>query len=167
MLVGTEDHSAASAVVRALLLSVGCLLTGAELGFWHPDPLRANCKTQAPKMFRDAHEVSTSIFRSSRSPRIMNIMALFFIRRSAVAGRPTNRDAIHLGYCKSVSMLLDTFVGDRAAVLGAYSGMTAACCNARLGRKLWVELVSDLETGRFLFRHPFFENVKLIAEQSA
>ncbi|MER9546910.1 hypothetical protein NKI72_33820 [Mesorhizobium sp. M0437] len=162
MLVGTEDHSAASAVVRVLLLSVGCLLTGAKLSFWHPDPLRVNCKTQAPKMFRDAHEVSTSIFRGSRSPRIMDIMAF------SLSGFPLSREGQPIAM-RSISVIASPYpccstVGDRAAVLGAYSGMTAACCDARLGRKLWVELVSDLETGRFLFRHPFFGNVN---EQSA
>lgn len=99
-----------------------------------------NFRTSAARALRDAAYAKRSI--------------AFLHQASRFRGKANYRDAIYLGYGKSVPKLLDGFIADLATVLRAFSGMAAAYCAARLGRQVWSEFITDLEAKRAVSLSP-------------
>ncbi|RUV81780.1 hypothetical protein EOA60_06960 [Mesorhizobium sp. M1A.F.Ca.IN.020.06.1.1] len=113
-------------------------------------------RVRASREFRDlgVDSFRTSAARRLRDAAYAKRSIAFLHQASRYRGKANYRDAIYLGYGKSVPKLLDTFVGDLTMVLRAFSCMAAGYCAARLGRKLWAEFIVDLEAKRAISVSP-------------
>lgn len=113
-------------------------------------------RVRASREFRDlgADSFRTAAARGLRDGAYAKRSIAFLHQASRYRGKANYRDAIYLGYGKSVPRLLDGFIVDLASVLRAFSGMAAAYCAARLGRQIWSDFIADLEAKRALSLSP-------------
>lgn len=78
----------------------------------------------------------------------------FLHEASRYRGKANYRDAIYLGYGRSVPQLLDGFVDDLTTALGGFAAMAAGYVSRRIGRELWDAFLDDLEAKRSLSLSP-------------
>lgn len=78
----------------------------------------------------------------------------FLHQASRYRGKANYRDAIYLGYGKSVPRLVDGFIHDLSAVLSSFSAMAAAYASVRMGRDLWTSFINDLDAKRSISVSP-------------
>ena len=121
---------------------------------WEQWNIRARVKTS--REFRDlgADSFRTAAARKLRDAAYAKRCIAFLHQASRYRGKANYRDAIYLGYGKSVPKLLDGFIADLATVLAAFSSMAAAYCAARLGRQIWSEFIMDLDAKRAVSLSP-------------
>lgn len=108
---------------------------------------------------REFRELGTDNFRSGaaralRDSAYSKRSISFLHQASRYRGKANYRDAIYLGYGKSVPKLLENFIVDLRAVLTAFSVMAAGYCSARVGAEIWSAFLADLEEKRAVSLSP-------------
>ncbi len=78
----------------------------------------------------------------------------FLHQASRYRGKANYRDAIYLGYGKSVPKLVGGLIHDLRIVLSAFSAMAAAYASARIGKEQWASFLDDLEAKRSISVSP-------------
>ncbi len=102
---------------------------------------------------REFKQLNVSNFRSKaakelRDARLGGKSMSFLHQAIRYRGKANYREALFLGYGRSVNTVLDAFVDDLAAVLRAFLQMSGAFARKRLGQPTWQEFVDDLEAHR-------------------
>jgi hypothetical protein len=96
----------------------------------------------------------TGAARKLRDGRYEKRGIAFLHQASRYRGKANYRDAIYLGYGKSVPKLVDGLIHDLRIVLSAFSAMAAAYASVRMGREQWASFLEDLETKRSISVSP-------------
>lgn len=111
---------------------------------------------------RESKDFKTSGFTDFRKMEAKKLRDTQFSKRGICflhqairyRGKANYREALYLGYGNSLEGKLEYYIDDLSHVLDAFTSMAGAFCSRRLGKSIWNEFVSDLESNRSFVLRP-------------
>jgi hypothetical protein len=96
----------------------------------------------------------TKAARELRDKRLAGRGICFLHQASRYRGKANYREALFLGYGRSIETILARYVVDLSKVLDAFVAAAGVFCSRRLGKAVWDEFIQDLERKRAFSTSP-------------